>query len=637
MAFGPALSSASPHPPHHRLAWRWLVALTALLFLEAVSASVFADSNPLGESSFPRHAVHEAQLPASSDDSTTFNHHHDGETNAALDALNPLEELHSALQTMQNHYFELWLGIWPSAIDWTAAVMSTFTSATLHSLTRSLDYIIPGNSETTLEGQRIENEINKYFSHTTAYYFGEDAFGIRMQAYDDMLWVVLGWLENIRFINMHADLHYRPSRTEKDGRQGDGEKEEAWYGKQFEASFAHRAHIFYDIASKGWDDKLCGGGMTWNPNLTPYKNAITNQLFISASIGMYLYFPGDSNASPFMSSTSPSSSAGGSAGANDDGIPPSHPHSPHYLHAAKRAYRWLRHSNMTNAQGLYVDGFHIRNWGVNNTIGTGQCDVRNEMVYTYNQGVVLSGLRGLWEATGELDYLLDGHTLVRNVVRATGWHDRWRRSGGDDDTAGAPGWAGLGRAGILEEYCDHAGTCSQDGQTFKGIFFHHLTAFCAPLPRVARVPGKTVGAGPEVALLHQQSCREYAGWVALNARMALGTRDARGRFGGWWGGGAGGEKAGGEGKGEMPVLLPTGAVDYRNNGSVPVDEVWVPFAADAASSWISGRRHAGRGRRDGNVVLADVNDRGRGRTVETQGGGVAVVRAMWEFVNVYRD
>jgi hypothetical protein len=32
------------------------------------------------------------------------------------------------------------------------------------------------------------------------------------------------------------------------------------------------------------------------------------------------------------------------------------------------------------------------------------------------------------------------------------------------------------------------------------------------------------------------------------------------------------------------------------------------------------------------VGVRDVNDRGRGRTVETQSSGLAVVRAMWLFV-----
>jgi hypothetical protein len=29
----------------------------------------------------------------------------------------------------------------------------------------------------------------------------------------------------------------------------------------------------------------------------------------------------------------------------------------------------------------------------------------------------------------------------------------------------------------------------------------------------------------------------------------------------------------------------------------------------------------------------DLNDRGRGRTVETQGGGISVLRALWEIVD----
>ena len=36
----------------------------------------------------------------------------------------------------------------------------------------------------------------------------------------------------------------------------------------------------------------------WNPSLGPYKNAVTNELFITASVSMYLYFSGDNDASP---------------------------------------------------------------------------------------------------------------------------------------------------------------------------------------------------------------------------------------------------------------------------------------------------------------------------------------------------
>ena len=133
--------------------------------------------------------------------------------------VNALEELHYALETMQSSYFQLWLGTWPESIDWTGAVLGTLMSASLYSLTRSLEYLLPihtncqaraqdslwskswsyilsgwdtDNGRMLAEGQRVENEINKYFSQIVAYYFGENAFAIRLEAFDDMLWVVLG-------------------------------------------------------------------------------------------------------------------------------------------------------------------------------------------------------------------------------------------------------------------------------------------------------------------------------------------------------------------------------------------------------------------------------------------------------------
>ncbi|OCK76993.1 glycoside hydrolase family 76 protein [Lepidopterella palustris CBS 459.81] len=608
-----------------------------------------------------------------------------------------LEELHHALETMQTDYFKIWLGKWPDAIDWTSAVMGTHVSAALYSLTRSLSYIMPGtldmetqDRELNLEGQRVENEINKYFSQAITYFFGEDHFAIRTQAYDDMLWVVLGWMENIRFIREHNKLHYPPSRHSAGGSN--------WYGKQFESPFAHRARVFYDLATKGWDWKLCGGGMIWDPHppKPPYKNAITNELFITASIGMYLYFPGDSNCSPFMSvldtdpilnptantehRLTPGATAAQSHNACEPPYSPALPHDPIYLASAINGYNWLKNSNMTNVQGLYVDGFHIRGWKDKNHIGTGKCDERNNMVYTYNQGVLLSGLRGLWEGTGNLTYLEDGHKLVRDTIRATGWktgndltaisfsaplpqnqkrvlenrpvhptgynrvpanpasahyqgniNTEVPHPANDEITSLPPTWAGLGADGIMMEFCDPAGTCSQNAQTFKGIFFHHLTIFCTPLPLSPLIPGKTHGAKQEHARLHRQSCKEYAPWVARNAEAALETRDGRGRFGMWWGAPRVQEFA------EQGVLerrdldagilaldpkIPVGAIDYQNLGFMGTGSMQTSSANAKKSEGVNG---------------GDANERGRGRTVETQGGGVAVVRAMWEFVNMFQE
>lgn len=545
----------------------------------------------------------------------------------SLTETNILQDLYSALSTMQDHYFAIWLGKYTTAIDWTGAVTSTYVSATLSTLSSTLPNTFSRTRKHEMEALVHENEINKYFSQITAYYFGEDHFAIRMQAYDDMLWVVLGWLEASTFIETHSSSHYSSSSA-----ASTSQSEKFWHAHQFIPAFAHRARIFYELAEKGWDWRLCGGGMTWNPSLLPYKNAITNQLFISASINMYLHFPGDENCSPFFSQSRSSSSNHSNSVSrqdndddddDDDGCldnPHTRPrYSPIYLANAINGYTWLQQSGMQNAQGLYTDGFHIG--GYRNNHSKTVCDDRNEMVYTYNQGVVLSGLRGLWEATGETRYLEDGHELVRNVIRATGWDVASPAPSSSKAKAKAEGkedekWHGLGANGILTELCDPAGHCNQDGQTFKGIFFHHLTAFCDPLPRKPARRGKTYGASKSVAALHRNSCKGYTEWVVHNAQAALATRDREGRFGGWWDAKEGNEREG------LEVEVGVNATDYRN-GDV----------GEGEETDVYGRRE--KARFTERRVGEDLNDRGRGRTIETQGSGLAVVRAMWTFL--WRD
>ncbi|MCJ1464097.1 hypothetical protein MMC07_002710 [Pseudocyphellaria aurata] len=522
-----------------------------------------------------------------------------------------------AIEVMQEYYFKVWAGTWPRAIDWTAAVMGTHISATLSSLSEfkgdhSKSKGRHDESRRSLARQNHENLINQYFTQITSFYFGQNAFSLRTQAFDDMLWVVLGWLETVKFINLHSQTG---SMTTQDVSDLKGHpKTAAWYGRQFIPQFAHRARLFYDLAFEGWDTTLCNGGMIWNPYLTPYKNAITNQLFIAASIGMYFDFPGDDNSSPFTTERSTE---------EVHAMPPAKAHDQKYLDAAIEGYRWLSTSNMTNEQGLYVDGFHIQGWsgGKNGSQGSGKCDVRDEMVYTYNQGVVLSGLRGLWRATGSISYLEDGHELIENVISATGWQQRHNKDGWN--------WAGLGRNGVLEEACDSSGTCSQDGHTFKGIFFHHLTIFCAPLPkkRFDR-NGQTVPVDDDVARLHRNSCDGYGIWIRHNARAAYLTRDSQGKFGTWWGRPFQQIVRGPE----EHYTSTTEGTDYRNKG-VPMDELWRLPIDLALQDEEEHMREA-----DMNMPepvqhwRSDPNDRGRGRTVETQSGGLAVLRALWHTV-----
>jgi hypothetical protein len=535
-----------------------------------------------------------------------------------------LNDLRSALTTMQDLYFELWVGKWTTAMDWTAAVMGTYVSATLSTLSRSSTYTMSGTSykdgEVNIEAQMIDDEINKYFGQSAASYYGEEAFSIRMQAYDDILWVVLEWLEGIRFIDVHSSAHY--AFNEKNHSH--------WHGQQFIPTFAHRARVFYDLAEQGWDWHLCGGGLTWNPRLLPYKNAITNQLFISASISMYLRFPGDSNSSPLLAEQripdvgeTPKTREEDTRD-EDEGSDRGR-YNPIFRQNAINGYDWLKNSGMLNDQGLYTDGFHIHDYRNNKSATT--CDERNEMVYTYNQGVILSGLRGLWEATGNSTYLSDGHELVKNVIKSTGYHHKHRSVEGQ--------WSGLGSNGILAELCDPSGSCNQDGQTFKGIFFHHLTAFCEPLPIEPVEPGSTHGATKEFAKKHLDRCNSYTPWVVRNAKAALATRDAEGRFGAWWRAPYHSSSTE-EDTAPLYSTIPDGALDYRNFPALltnlDIDPETHSEGVDSTELYYL-HKH-GYANTKTTRSGGDLNDRGRGRTVETQGSGLAVVRAMYEFLKL---
>lgn len=382
-----------------------------------------------------------------------------------------------------------------------------------------------------------------------------------------------------------------------------------WRGQLWIPSFQSRAQSFWLLGAQGWDTTLCHGGMVWNPRLKPYKNAITNELYISASISMYQHLNNESVVDK----------------------------DPLHLQAAVEGYKWLVNSNMTNREGLFVDGFHIGR----RKHGNVECDVRDEMVYTYNQGVLLTGQRGLWDVTGSPSYLADGHDLIQAVIKATGWSLKTNRPIDlVDMSAKLPKWRGLGRGGILEEQCDASGTCSQDGQTFKGIYFHHLNAFCRPLDpdRLKEHDSFDMHSFSRVKAAHQSACQAYLGWVKHNALAALKTRDSRGRFGMWWGSGL---------FGNIYIFPESDGIDhdaanttdYRNQGT-PKDEVWGRSARWLPGSWKGGLEKQVAPELDykkmetpmgkGRPRPSDPNDRGRGRTVETQVGGVALLRAYWD-------
>jgi predicted alpha-1,6-mannanase (GH76 family) len=132
--------------------------------------------------------------------------------------------------------------------------------------------------------------------------------------------------------------------------------------------------IFADIAAS-WDD-VCGGGVWWTKEKT-YKNAITNELFLTIAARLYTR--------------------------TDD---------PAYLDWAEQEWAWFVASGMRNADDLINDGLDI-------TDGPdGPCTNNGQTTWTYNQGVVLGGLVALADATGDESLLDDAEAIADAAVDA---------------------------------------------------------------------------------------------------------------------------------------------------------------------------------------------------------------------------
>jgi len=163
----------------------------------------------------------------------------------------------------------------------------------------------------------------------------------------------------------------------------------------------------------GWDD-TCRGGLWWN-TARKYKNAITNELFLTLAARLHQRAPG--------------SHAG-------------------YLAWAMRAWEWFSASGLIGASGLVNDGL------------TAACENNGGTTWTYNQGVILGGLAALYEITGDRAYLQRGESIADAALREL-----------TSPASARP-------AGILTEPGELAtARRDRDRPQFKGIFVRHLYDF----------------------------------------------------------------------------------------------------------------------------------------------------------------
>ncbi|KAJ3570958.1 hypothetical protein NP233_g4060 [Leucocoprinus birnbaumii] len=174
--------------------------------------------------------------------------------------------------------------------------------------------------------------------------------------------------------------------------------------------YNNAANSIYNTIAGQWDN-TCGGGVWWSTAHT-YKNAITNQLFLLTSANGYLRFR------------------------NAD-----------WLANAQKTWNWLSASGMRNSQGLWNDG-----------LDSSTCRNNGQTTWTYNQGVIASGLANLYAATGNKT-LLDQAEITLDATIAH-----------------------LSSNNILRESCDNAASggsvCNQDQQLFKvwtiGLWTKHV-------------------------------------------------------------------------------------------------------------------------------------------------------------------
>lgn len=182
-------------------------------------------------------------------------------------------------------------------------------------------------------------------------------------------------------------------------------------------AYLSMAESIFTYMTGGWDTATCGGGMWWNTTRT-YKNAITNELFLTM-------------AAKLANRTS------GTASAN-------------YLAWAQKEWTWFLGSGMINASGLINDGL--------NSSKPAACRNNNGIVWSYNQGVVLGGLVELLQATSDPTLLMRAQSIANAVL--------------------SPGSGMLTSGGIL---VDH-GVSGGDAPQFKGIFLRNLMALYAAAP-----------------------------------------------------------------------------------------------------------------------------------------------------------
>jgi predicted alpha-1,6-mannanase (GH76 family) len=134
--------------------------------------------------------------------------------------------------------------------------------------------------------------------------------------------------------------------------------------------YLNAARTIFARNMAAWNDTSCHGGLPWNTT-SSYKNAITNELFLTLAALLHQRTPGDQVS---------------------------------YLTWAQKEWDWFSARGLIGPGGLVNDGL------------TAACQNNDGTTWTYNQGVILGGLAALFEITGDRAYLTQGESIASAAV-----------------------------------------------------------------------------------------------------------------------------------------------------------------------------------------------------------------------------
>ena len=142
----------------HRLAIRFTQILFYCCLLPTTSAAIAVYNSKDGASSYSQLTLPPAQRQRPLRPASDHGIECDSATGVAI-----LEDLRKGLDVMQGTWFEVWVGTWPTGIDWTRAVLDTYLVSALSTLSTALHSAENAGNVSRAKATETKDEINEYF------------------------------------------------------------------------------------------------------------------------------------------------------------------------------------------------------------------------------------------------------------------------------------------------------------------------------------------------------------------------------------------------------------------------------------------------------------------------------------------